>query len=219
MNQEKRFSQRFHMLRQQAEKTVNQPYYSLADYIAPVDSGVKDYIGAFAVTSGIGLDEMVKKFESEHDDYNSILAKAITDRLAEAFAEKMHELIRKEYWGYGKNEILTAEQIIKEEYTGIRPAHGYPACPDHTEKRILFDLLNAEKDAGIKLTESFAMYPASSVSGLYFSHPEARYFNVGKLAKDQVTDYAKRKGMSIEEIEKWLAPNLAYEVGEAISLL
>ena len=209
----------FHMLRQQAEKTINQPYYSLADYIAPVESGVKDYIGAFAVTSGIGLDELVKKFESEHDDYNSILAKAITDRLAEAFAEKMHELIRKEYWGYGKNENLTAEQIIKEEYTGIRPAHGYPACPDHTEKRILFDLLNAEKDAGIKLTESFAMYPASSVSGLYFSHPEARYFNVGKLAKDQVTDYAKRKGMSIEEIEKWLAPNLAYEVGEAISLL
>ena len=209
----------FHMLRQQAEKTVKQPYYSLADYIAPVGSGVNDYIGAFAVTSGIGLDELVKRFESEHDDYNSILAKAITDRLAEAFAEKMHEIVRKKYWGYAKNENLTEDQIIKEEYTGIRPAHGYPACPDHTEKRILFNLLDAEKDGGIKLTENFAMYPASSVSGLYFSRPEARYFNVGKLAKDQITDYARRKNMSIEEIEKWLAPNLAYEAEEVEKVL
>jgi 5-methyltetrahydrofolate--homocysteine methyltransferase len=204
----------FHMLRQQAEKTVNQPYYSLADYIAPVNSGVKDYIGVFAVTSGIGLDEVVKRYEKEHDDYNSILSKAVADRLAEAFAEKMHELVRKEYWGYSKDENLSGEQIIKEEYIGIRPAHGYPACPDHTEKRILFDLLKAEKDAKICLTESYAMYPVSSVSGLYFSHPEARYFNVGKLAKDQITDYAKRKEMSIEVMEKWLAPNLAYEVVE-----
>ena len=209
----------FHMLRQQAEKTVKQPYYSLADYIAPVGSGVNDYIGAFAVTSGIGLDELVERFERENDDYSSILSKAVADRLAEAFAEKMHEIVRKKYWGYAKNENLTEDQIIKEEYTGIRPAHGYPACPDHTEKRILFNLLDAEKDGGIKLTENFAMYPASSVSGLYFSHPEARYFNVGKLAKDQITDYARRKNMSIEEIEKWLAPNLAYEAEEVEKVL
>jgi len=209
----------FHMLRQQAEKTVRQPYYSLADYIAPVGSGINDYIGAFAITSGIGLDELVKRFESEHDDYNSILAKAVADRLAEAFAERMHELVRKEYWSYAKDENLTDEQIIKEEYVGIRPAHGYPACPDHTEKKILFNLLNAEKSADIHLTESFAMYPVSSVSGLYFSHPKARYFNVGKLAKDQITDYAKRKNMSVEEIEKWLAPNLAYEAEEVEKVL
>ena len=209
----------FHMLRQQAEKTVKQPYYSLADYIAPVGSGINDYIGAFTITSGIGLDELAKRFESEHDDYNSILAKAVADRLAEAFAEKMHELVRKEYWGYAKDEKLTDEQIIKEEYKGIRPAHGYPACPDHTEKKILFSLLDAEKAAGIHLTESFAMYPVSSVSGLYFSHSEARYFNVGKLAKDQITDYAERKNMSVEEIEKWLAPNLAYEAEEVEKVL
>ena len=209
----------FHMLRQQTEKTVKQPYYSLADYIAPVQSGVNDYIGAFAVTSGIGLDELVQRFELEHDDYNSILAKAVADRLAEAFAEKMHELVRKEYWGYAKDENLTDEQIIKEEYTGIRPAHGYPACPDHTEKRILFNLLDAEKEAGIHLTESYAMYPVSSVSGLYFPHPEARYFNVGKLAKDQIIEYAKRKNMSVEEIEKWLAPNLAYEAEDVEKVL
>jgi 5-methyltetrahydrofolate--homocysteine methyltransferase len=206
----------FHMLRQQAEKTINQPYFSLADYIAPSDSGIKDYIGAFAVTSGIGLDELVKRFELEHDDYMSILSKAVADRLAEAFAEKMHELVRKEYWGYVKDENLTSEQIVKEEYQGIRPAHGYPACPDHTEKRILFDLLDAENQAGIHLTESFAMYPASSVSGLYFSNPESRYFNVGRISKDQIIEYAKRKNMSVEEIERWLAPNLAYEVAEEV---
>ncbi len=206
----------FHMLRQQAEKTINQPYFSLADYIAPADSGVKDYIGTFAVTSGIGLDELVKRFEHEHDDYMSILSKAVADRLAEAFAEKMHELVRKEYWGYAKNENLTGEQIVKEEYQGIRPAHGYPACPDHTEKQILFELLDAENKAGIHLTESFAMYPASSVSGLYFSNPESRYFNVGKISKDQVIEYAKRKNMGVEEIERWLAPNLAYEIVEEV---
>jgi 5-methyltetrahydrofolate--homocysteine methyltransferase len=144
----------------------------------------------------------------------SILSKAVADRLAEAFAEKMHELVRKEYWGYAKDENLTSEQIIKEEYRGIRPAHGYPACPDHTEKRILFDLLDAESKAGIRLTESYAMYPASSVSGLYFSNPESRYFNIGKISKDQIIEYAKRKNMSVEEIERWLAPNLAYEVVE-----
>lgn len=208
----------FHMLRQQSEKTIDQPYFCLADYVAPKESGKKDYFGAFAVTTGIGMDKLVKKFESEHDDYNSILTKAITDRLAEAFAEKLHELVRKEYWGYSKDENLKNEQLIKEEYKGIRPAPGYPASPDHTEKRILFDLLNAEEDADIKLTENFAMYPASSVCGLYFSHPESRYFNIGKLQKDQITDYAKRKNMSIEEIEKWLTPNLAYENTEEVTL-
>jgi 5-methyltetrahydrofolate--homocysteine methyltransferase len=203
-----------HMLRQQTKKTLDQPYYSLSDFIAPKESGVKDYIGMFAVTSGIGMDKLVHKFESEHDDYNSILTKAVTDRLAEAFAETLHELVRKEYWGYAKDEKLTGEQIIKEEYKGIRPAPGYPACPDHTEKRILFGILDAEDTAEIKLTESYAMYPASSVCGLYFAHPESRYFNVGKIDRDQVEDYAKRKNMSVEEIEKWLAPNLAYEVFE-----
>jgi 5-methyltetrahydrofolate--homocysteine methyltransferase len=208
----------FHMLRQQSEKTIDQPYFCLADYIAPKDSGKNDYLGAFAVTTGIGMDKLVNKFESEHDDYNSILTKAVTDRLVEAFAEKLHQLIRREYWGYAKDENLTNDQLIKEEYAGIRPAPGYPASPDHTEKRILFDLLNAEEDSDIKLTENYAMYPASSVCGLYFSHPESRYFNVGKLQKDQITDYAKRKDMSIEEIEKWLAPNLAYEDTEEVTL-
>ncbi len=204
----------FHMLRQQALKTSEQPYYSLADFIAPKESGVKDYIGAFAVTTGIGIENIIAKFESEHDDYNSILTKAIADRFAESFAEKMHQLVRREYWGYAKDENLTSEELIKENYPGIRPAHGYPACPDHTEKRILFELLNAEEKAGIQLTENFAMYPASSVSGLYFSHPESRYFNVGKIAYDQVKEYSKRKNMSVEEMEKWLAPNLGYEVTE-----
>jgi 5-methyltetrahydrofolate--homocysteine methyltransferase len=202
------------MLRQQVQKTGEQPYLSLSDFIAPKESGIKDYIGAFAVTAGIGMEKIVEKFEKDHDDYNAILTKAITDRLAEAFAETMHMLVRREYWGYAKDESLSDTQIIKEEYKGIRPAHGYPACPDHTEKRKLFDLLGAEENAGIKLTENFAMYPVSSVSGLYFSHPESQYFNVGKIAKDQVEDYAKRKNMSVTEIEKWLAPNLAYEASE-----
>jgi 5-methyltetrahydrofolate--homocysteine methyltransferase len=205
----------FCMLRQQAQKTSEQPYFSLADFIAPKDSGRKDYIGTFAVTTGIGMEGIVDKFEKDHDDYNAILTKAITDRLAEAFAETMHILVRKEYWGYAKDENLTHEQIVKEEYRGIRPAHGYPACPDHTEKGTLFNLLEAEKNANIKLTENFAMYPASSVSGLYFSHPESHYFNVGKIAKDQIIDYANRKNMNVDEIEKWLAPNLAYEISES----
>jgi 5-methyltetrahydrofolate--homocysteine methyltransferase len=204
----------FHMLRQQAEKTIDQPYLSLSDFIAPKETGLKDYIGAFTVTSGIGMEKIVEKFEKEHDDYNAILTQAISDRLAEAFAETMHGLVRTELWGYAKDEDLTAEQIVKEEYKGIRPAHGYPACPDHTEKRILFDLLEAEKNAGVKLTENFAMYPASSVSGLYFSHPESRYFNVGKISKDQVEDYAIRKIMPLDILERWLAPNLAYETFE-----
>jgi 5-methyltetrahydrofolate--homocysteine methyltransferase len=204
----------FHMLRQQAEKTTDQPYLSLSDFIAPKESGVKDYIGAFTVTSGINMEKIVEKFEKEHDDYNAILTQAISDRLAEAFAETMHGMVRRELWGYAKDENLAEDQIIREEYQGIRPAHGYPACPDHTEKSILFELLEPEKNAGVTLTENFAMYPASSVSGLYFSHPASRYFNVGKISKDQVEDYAKRKGMPLDILERWLAPNLAYETFE-----
>jgi 5-methyltetrahydrofolate--homocysteine methyltransferase len=207
------------MLRQQAKKTTSQPYLCLSDFIAAASTGVKDYIGCFAVTAGIGLDALIEKFESEHDDYNSIMIKAVADRLAEAFAERMHELVRKELWGYASGENLTNEAIIKEEYTGIRPAHGYPACPDHTEKRILFDLLDAENNTGITLTENYAMYPASSVSGLYFSHPESRYFNIGKIDRDQVEEYAARKKMTIQEIEKWLAPYLAYEPVNEINVV
>lgn len=200
-----------HTLRQQTEKTDNTPYYALSDFITSKESGIIDYIGGFAVTAGIGLDKLAGQFEKQHDDYNSILVKALADRLAEAFAEKMHELVRKEYWGYAKKEYLSNEDLIHEKYTGIRPAPGYPACPDHTEKRILFDLLETEKNTGISLTEHFAMYPASSVSGYYFSHPESRYFGLGKISKDQVEDYARRKQMSVPEIEKWLSPNLNYE--------
>lgn len=199
-----------HTLRQQSEKAKGEPYYALSDFIAPKESGLQDYWGGFAVTAGIGLDELVTAFEKNHDDYNSIMIKAIADRLAEAFAEKMHELVRKEYWGYDKGESLSNEELIEEKYSGIRPAPGYPACPDHTEKRTLFDLLEAEKNTGIELTDSFAMYPASSVSGFYFAHPQSRYFGLGKINKDQVQDYAQRKGLSIEETERWLSPNLGY---------
>jgi len=158
----------------------------------------------------MGCDELVADFERQHDDYHAILAKALADRLAEAFAEHMHELVRKKYWAYAQEENLSNDELIKEKYVGIRPAPGYPACPDHTEKRILFDLLDAEKVIGIHLTESFAMYPAASVSGFYFAHPASRYFGLGKIDKDQVEDYARRKGQSLEETEKWLAPNLGY---------
>ncbi|WDF55334.1 methionine synthase [Mucilaginibacter sp. KACC 22063] len=201
---------KIHTLRQQAEKVKGEPYYALSDFIAPKDSGVPDYFGGFAVTAGIGCDELVAEFERDHDDYNSIMAKAIADRLAEAFAEKMHELVRRKYWGYAKNETLDNQQLIKEEYQGIRPAPGYPACPDHTEKTTLFDLLKAEDNAHMHLTESLAMMPAASVSGFYFAHPEARYFGLGKISKDQVEDYAHRKGMSVETVERWLGPNLNY---------
>ncbi len=204
----------FHMLRQQAKKTSDMAYLSLSDFIAPKDSGVIDYIGGFAVTAGIGIEELIKKYEKEHDDYSIIMVKALADRLAEAFTEKMHELVRKEYWGYSKEENFDNIALIREEYPGIRPAPGYPAQPDHTEKRVLFDLLDAENKSGIILTESYAMYPASSVSGLYIAHPEAKYFNVGKIDKDQVEDYASRKGMSLEDTERWLAPALGYEIGE-----
>lgn len=201
----------FHFLRQQSEKAEGQTYNCLADFVAPTESGKTDYMGGFAVTAGIGIEALIDKYEKDHDDYHSIMIKAIADRLAEAFAEKMHELVRKDYWGYAKDEQLSNEDLIKEEYRGIRPAPGYPACPDHTEKRILFDLLQAEKNADIHLTENFAMYPASSVSGFYFAHPESKYFGLGKINKDQVEEYAQRKGMDLATVERWLAPNLGYE--------
>ncbi len=199
-----------HHLRQQSEKPTGQPNLSLADYVAPKESDRRDHIGAFAVTAGIGLDELCRRFDRDHDDYNSIMAKALADRLAEAFAEFLHARVRKE-WGYGKDEGLTNDDLIRERYRGIRPAPGYPACPDHTEKRLLFDLLQVERQAEITLTESFAMLPTASVSGFYFAHPEAKYFSVGKVGKDQVEDYARRKGMDLRTVERWLSPNLNYE--------
>jgi 5-methyltetrahydrofolate--homocysteine methyltransferase len=172
---------------------------------------VRDHIGGFAVTAGIGIEAHIARFERGHDDYSSIMLKALADRFAEACAEHFHERVRREHWGYGAQESLTNVQLIHEEYQGIRPAPGYPACPDHTEKAKLFKLLDAEKNTGVKLTESFAMYPTAAVSGWYFSHPEVRYFGIGKIDKDQVEDYAARKGMAVGEMEKWLSPNLGYE--------
>jgi 5-methyltetrahydrofolate--homocysteine methyltransferase len=201
---------RFHALRQQWERKGQDAFYSLADFIAPVESGRHDYIGAFAVTSGIGADELARSFERDHDDYNAIMVKALADRLAEAFAEWLHSQVRKQ-WGYGASEQLTNEDLIAEKYRGIRPAPGYPAQPDHTEKRTLFQLLDAERATGIRLTESFAMHPAASVSGLYFAHPQSRYFAIDRITRDQVEDYARRKDMSIAEVERWLAPNLGYD--------
>lgn len=201
----------FHALRQQAKKRKSQPNQAISDFVAPKETGLKDYMGGFAVTTGHGIEELAKEYEQQDDDYSSIMVKAVGDRLAEAFAELMHEKVRKEIWGYAPDENLSNEELIKEEYQGIRPAPGYPACPDHTEKRILFDLLDAENNTGINLTESFAMYPASSVSGMYFAHPESRYFSLGNIAKDQVLDYARRKDMEIKVVEKWLSPNLAYD--------
>jgi 5-methyltetrahydrofolate--homocysteine methyltransferase len=201
---------RFPALRQQWERQGQKDFRSLADFIAPVDSGRTDYVGAFAVTTGIGCDELVAKFEADHDDYQSIMAKALADRLAEAFAERLHKIARDE-WGYGKSEGLSTDDLIREKYRGVRPAFGYPACPDHTEKSTLFKLLDAETRTGISLTESFAMFPAASVSGLYFAHPESRYFSVDRISKDQVENYAARKGTSVEEVERWLAPNLGYD--------
>lgn len=201
---------RLHTLRQQQEKRTGGPYLALADYVAPLGSGVKDYIGGFAVTAGLGADERAEAFKKANDDYNAIMVQALSDRLAEAFAEFLHARARRE-WGYGKDEDLTPDDLIREKYRGIRPAPGYPACPDHTEKRPLFDLLGVEKATGIQLTENYAMYPGATVSGLYFSHPEARYFAVGKIDQDQVVAYARRKGMKLTEMERWLAPNLGYK--------
>jgi len=197
-------------LRQQNKKAPGQPNLSLADFVAPKESGVQDYIGMFAVTAGIGLDALVAHYEADHDDYHAILAKALADRLAEAMAERMHELVRKEFWGYEPQEELSNEDLIAEKYRGIRPAPGYPACPDHLEKKTIFEMLEAEK-IGITLTESLAMWPTASVSGYYIAHPEAKYFGLGKILKDQVEEYARRRNISIEEAERWLSPNLGYE--------
>jgi len=199
-----------HHLRQQNKKAQGQPNFSLADFIAPKETGKQDYIGAFAVSAGFGIDKHVAAFEKDHDDYNSIMLKALADRLAEAFAERLHERVRKEFWGYIKDEQLNNEDLVAEKYRGIRPAPGYPACPDHTEKKTLWQLLDAEKNSGIVLTDSLAMFPAASVSGWYFAHPESKYFGVGKINKDQVEDYAQRKGITVAEVERWLSPVLGY---------
>lgn len=198
-------------LRQQTERPADRPFRSLADFVAPKESGVDDYFGAFVVTAGLEADAIAKEYEAKHDDYSAIMVKALADRFAEAFAELMHERVRKEFWGYASDESLNNDALIKEAYKGIRPAPGYPACPEHTEKRKLFALLDAEANIGVSLTESCAMTPAASVSGWYIGHPEAKYFGLGKIAKDQVEDYAKRKGMSLKEAEKWLRPALGYD--------
>jgi 5-methyltetrahydrofolate--homocysteine methyltransferase len=204
----------FHTLRQQSEKPQGDSYYALADFVAQQSSGKADYIGGFAVTTGIGIEALCQRFDQDHDDYNSIMTKSLADRLAEAFAEWLHREVRKE-WGYGQDEQLTNQELIQEKYRGIRPAPGYPACPDHTEKHHLFEWLQVEKNIGIQLTESYAMYPAASVSGFYFSHPQAKYFSVGKLKQDQIQDYAKRKNMEVSVVERWLSPNLGYDPDKA----
>ena len=205
--------ERFHFLRQQANREGSEPCRSLADFIAPRETDLRDTLGAFAVTSGIGLRELCDSFRQKHDDYNAIMAEAIADRLAEAFAECLHKRVRDE-WGYGRAENLTPAELIQEKYRGIRPAPGYPACPDHTEKGPLWQLLDVEANTGMRITESFAMWPGSSVSGLYFAHPKSRYFSLGKIGRDQVADYSARKGMSVAEVERWLGQNLNYEPGE-----
>ena len=201
----------FRTLRQQMAKPDGRPNVALADFVAPAETGLADYIGAFAVTTGHGLDEIVAEFEAANDDYSAILAKALADRLAEAFAERLHQRVRRELWGYAPDEALTNTDLIAERYQGIRPAPGYPACPDHTEKETLFELLEAEPRAGIRLTESFAMWPGASVSGYYLWNPDSHYFGVGRIGRDQLADYAARKGVPLAEAERWLAPNLADE--------
>jgi 5-methyltetrahydrofolate--homocysteine methyltransferase len=201
---------KFHFLRQQVNREGSEPCRSLADFVAPKDTGLQDHLGAFAVTSGIGLPELCQRFRTANDDYNAIMAEAVADRLAEAFAEYLHKRAR-EHWGFGTTEQLSNEDLIQEKYRGIRPAPGYPACPDHTEKGTIWRLLDVEKNTGMKITESFAMWPGSSVSGLYFAHPESRYFVLGKIERDQVLDYHQRKGLSVAEVERWLSPNLNYE--------
>lgn len=199
-----------HTLRQQ--RKAGEPNVALADYVAPKESDLTDYIGAFAVTSGVEADALAGSFEKQNDDYTRLMVKALADRLAEAFAERMHERVRKEFWGYKPDEKLSNEDLIREKYSGIRPAPGYPACPDHTEKPALFDkLLQAKKHVSIRLTENFAMIPPASVSGYYIAMPQARYFAVGRICKDQIEDYARRKSMDVATVEKWLAPQLAYE--------
>jgi 5-methyltetrahydrofolate--homocysteine methyltransferase len=203
---------KFITLRQQSKKAEGKPNIALADFIAPKETGIQDYVGCFCVSTGFGTEKLVKEFEAKHDDYNAIMIKALADRLAEAFAEYLHKEVRTKHWSYAQNENLSNQELIKESYKGIRPAPGYPACPDHLEKATLWRLLDVENQIGVKLTESLAMWPAASVSGYYFAHPEARYFGLGKITEDQVNDYAKRRGISKDEAKKWLNPNLATEL-------
>lgn len=200
-----------HHLRQQADKPVERPDFCLADFVAPRSSGKQDWIGGFAVTAGLGIEEHLERFSADNDDYSAIILKSLADRLAEALAECLHQRVRREFWGYANDESLDNTALIEEKYRGIRPAPGYPACPDHTEKTTLFELLDATRNTGIELTTSMAMYPAASVSGWYFSHPRSQYFVVGRLSKQQVEDYAKRKGWTVAEAERWLASNLDYD--------
>ena len=197
-------------LRQQTERPADRRYRSLADFIAPKQSGIEDYIGAFVV-SCIGADALAQQYQADHDDYHSIMAKALADRFAEGFAELLHEQVRKHFWGYAGDESLTNDELIKENYRGIRPAPGYPACPEHSEKATLWQLLDVDNAIGTRLTDSFAMYPASSVSGWYFAHPQARYFSLGKIDRDQVADYAQRKGWDLATAERWLRPVIGYQ--------
>jgi 5-methyltetrahydrofolate--homocysteine methyltransferase len=203
----------FHTLRQQMKRSSERANFALSDFVAPKESGVADYIGGFCVSAGFGEDDIAKGFREKHDDYRAILSQALADRLAEAFAEHMHERVRREFWAYAADENLSNQALIEEKYQGIRPAPGYPAQPDHTEKVALFKLLDAEEKIGVKLTESYAMWPGASVSGLYFSHPQSEYFGVGKIERDQVVEYAKRKGMDLKVMERWLAPILNYTPG------
>jgi len=200
-----------HSLRQQIARDRDRPNAALSDFVAPLDAGVPDYVGGFCVTAGLGEEEVAERFGKANDDYSKILSQSLADRLAEAFAEHMHERVRREFWGYAPDEALSPADLIGEKYQGIRPAPGYPAQPDHTEKATLFELLDAEKQTEVKLTESYAMWPASSVSGLYFGRPESFYFGVGKIERDQIEDYAARKGWTVEEAERWLAPILNYQ--------
>jgi 5-methyltetrahydrofolate--homocysteine methyltransferase len=200
-----------HHLRQQGAHRPGVPNRCLADYVAPQETGLKDYVGMFAVTAGLGTAERIERFKAEIDDYSGILLESLADRLAEAFAERMHERVRRELWGYAPDEHLDQRELLKEQYAGIRPAPGYPASPDHTEKQVIWDLLDVEANTGMRLTESMAMWPGASVSGIYFSHPESQYFVVGRLGQDQVADYAERKGWSLAEAERWLSPNLGYD--------
>src|SRR5690606_30714018 len=203
-----------HFLRQQVDKPADRPDFCLADFIAPRDSGRQDWIGMFAVTAGIGIEPHLERFQADHDDYNAIMLKALADRLAEAFAERLHQRVRTEYWGYAPDEALDNEALIAERYRGIRPAPGYPACPEHSEKATLFRLLDAERNAGMTLTESFAMLPTAAVSGYYFSHPRSQYFVVGRVSTEQAKDYARRKGVELAQVERWLASNLDYDPEE-----
>jgi 5-methyltetrahydrofolate--homocysteine methyltransferase len=211
------FPTMIHTLRQQMQRTNGRPNFALADFIAPKETGVADYIGGFVVTTGREIEAVAQRFEGANDDYSAILVKALADRLAEAFAEHMHQRVRTEFWAYAPDENLSNEELIAEDYLGIRPAPGYPACPDHTEKRTLFSLLDAEANTGVSLTESFAMWPASSVSGYYFSHPESSYFGLGRIGRDQVEDYARRKQIPVAEVERWLTSNLNYDLSEDYS--